>query len=224
MNRYLLNETLLEFTSFFEPYFINRIDVYYHEIYEWTSEYYFNEYWIGKVDLKGLNEKWQMIISNNEMTKEDVEYSIIYVNNELKQVRETIENHITICQENHPEYQLYSISRDSNFEMFESFFQSESYRLESENIDNINLNEVSNNIKFTKGQKFLILRELGLLESDSFKKSEKYTQESKQKILSDILGCDIRTAKGFINNDSKYLPNGENLNSVNEYLKRLKRK
>ena len=77
---------------------------------------------------------------------------------------------------------------------------------------------------FTTGQRYLLLKETGFMETPNMKGSDFYTQDSKHNLLSHILKCDMRTAKGFLLNESKYLPSEKLSLAVRDYIKRIKRK
>ena len=93
----------------------------------------------------------------------------------------------------------------------ENFGFSLTYKEETERIFNI-------------GQRYLLLKETGFMETPNMKGSEFYTQESKQNLISHILKCDIRTAKGFLLNETRFIPSAKLSLAVRDYIKRIKRK
>lgn len=77
--------------------------------------------------------------------------------------------------------------------------------------------------KYTAGQKYILLQKLGFFETDVFKGFE-IKNEDRQRLLSKLLGVNIRTARGFINEDEKYLPDPENKRIVEKLFNEITKK
>lgn len=77
--------------------------------------------------------------------------------------------------------------------------------------------------KYTAGQKYILLEKLGFFETDVFKGFQ-IKNKDRQLLLSKLLGVDIRTARGFINKDEKYLPDPENKRIVEKLFNEITKK
>lgn len=71
--------------------------------------------------------------------------------------------------------------------------------------------------KYSANQKFYLLEKLGFLELPLFRKN--INNDTKHKVLSKILGCHKRTAKGLLNGEHKYTVDRENAEIVDKFIK-----
>jgi len=75
----------------------------------------------------------------------------------------------------------------------------------------------------TAKEKYEYLRQLECLNVPELKSSNTYSQNSKHKIISKILGVDVRTAKGMLNKESKYSPTQNTIQKVKDKLSEMKK-
>ena len=188
-----------------------------------SIEYFSNRgFWDNRLSVHELNSTFQNYINNNDLDIIEIIYSINDILDYFNRIKPGLEKQIIRLNKNIlPNISEIDFDFDTNFETFKRYFESELELWENRNLNKSNdsIDLITENSRFTKGQKFILLKELGLFETNSFKKIDKYTQDSKHSILSEILGCDSRTAKGFMNSEKRFLPKNDNLNEVLDYLK-----
>jgi len=223
MNKAVLDELVFDFLLDVIKYLRFEIDFYNKHLLsplkeeeEFTKEFSYGQFTYSK-----FNKYWNEYCEKNDFSNDNKIDFITSLINKLEHTNVKVNEKHEILFKKLNEW---DVKWNGNLPSFLTYFENELDCL-NRDIDNSNASELfGNDCAFNKGQKFVILKEMGLLESDAFKKTEKYTQESKQQILASILDCDIRTAKSFINAEDKYLPKGENLNDVMKYLKNKERK